>query len=95
VEATIPDAYPVVISHETGDGGIGGVATEVTRKVAAKMLVDGKATLASAPEVKTFQEQNAAAQRAVLDALAAARVEVTVVTAEDLKKLRGSRSTKE
>ena len=96
VEATIPDAFPVVVSRVTGDGGRDGVTTEVTRKVAAKMLVEGFASLATADEVKTYQETQAAAYRAAQDAAAAARVEVTVVSTEDLKKLRsGSRSAKE
>lgn len=96
VEATIPEPYVVLVSHETGDGGKGGVPTEVTRKVAAKMLVDGGVSLATPEQVKSFLEKQAAALRVAQEAAAAARVEVTVVTSEDLKKLRsGSRSAKD
>jgi hypothetical protein len=95
-EATIPEPYVLVVSHETGDGGKGGVPTEVTRKVAAKMLVDGGASLASSEQLRVFLEKQTAALRAAQEAAAAARVEITVVTSEDLRKLKGgSRSAKE
>jgi hypothetical protein len=52
VEAKIPGAYAVVVSNATPDGGKAGVATEVTRRVAAKMVVDGTATLSTNGEIK-------------------------------------------
>ena len=95
-EAAIPDAYAVVVSLPTGDGGKEGVISEVTRRVAAKMLAEGSALLATAAQVKTYQEQNAIAAKAAQEAAAAGRVEVTVVTSDDLRKLRsGSKSAKE
>src|SRR5690242_15334289 len=48
--ASIAEAFPVVVSQETGDGGKDGVLTEVTPDLAAKMIVDGTAHLASAEE---------------------------------------------
>ena len=96
VEATIPEPYVVLVSHETGDGGKCGVPTEVTRKVAARMLVDGGASLATHEQLRAFQEKQATAIRAAQEVAAAARVEVTVVTSEDLRKLKGgSKSAKE
>jgi len=35
----IADPFPVVVSKETTDGGKDGIFTEVTRPIAAKMLV--------------------------------------------------------
>jgi hypothetical protein len=49
VEAEIADADVVMISLETPDGGRAGVATEVRRRLAAKLVVEGKARLASSP----------------------------------------------
>jgi hypothetical protein len=46
VEATIPGPYASVVSLSTPDGGKPGTVTEVPRRVAAKMVVDGTATLA-------------------------------------------------
>jgi len=46
VEAKIPGAYVEVVSLATPDGGKGGMVTEVPRRIAAKMVVDGTAKLA-------------------------------------------------
>jgi hypothetical protein len=45
VEATITEEFPVVVSKETPDGGKKGVRTQVPRKIAAKMIVEGLAEL--------------------------------------------------
>ena len=95
VEATIPDAFPVVVSLVTGDGGKGGVASEVIRRVAAKMIVEGSAQIATAAEVKIYQALRMAGFRAAQEMALAGRVELTVVSSDDLRKLRGSKSAKE
>ena len=87
VEATIPTQYVVTISKATDDGGKSGLPVEVTRPVAAKMVVDGWAVLATAAQTTAFQQQQAAAFKAAQEAAAAARVEVTMVSSTDLKKL--------
>ena len=46
VEARIPGPYVLVESLATPDGGKAGLLTEVPRRVAAKMIVDGAAKLA-------------------------------------------------
>ena len=38
--------FPLVVSVETSDGGKGGTKTEVPRRLAAKLLVEGQARLA-------------------------------------------------
>jgi hypothetical protein len=87
MEATIPTQYAVVISKTTDDGGKSGVPVEVTREVAAKMVVEGSAALATADQSSAFDAKQAAAQKAALAAAAAARVSVTMVSSDDLKKL--------
>ncbi|MBV8730802.1 MAG: hypothetical protein JO336_13440 [Acidobacteriia bacterium] len=57
VESQIGDPYTIVVSVETGDGGRAGTTTEVSRAVAAKMIVDGSARLATAKEKQAFQSQ--------------------------------------
>jgi len=47
IESKIPGQYAVVVSLPTPDGGKAGTITEVSRRVAAKMVVDGTAKLAS------------------------------------------------
>src|ERR1035441_7124302 len=41
-EAKMADEFPLVVSMETADGGKSGTTTEVPRRLAAKMLVEGK-----------------------------------------------------
>jgi hypothetical protein len=86
-EATIPTPYVVTISKATDDGGKAGVPVQVTRQVAAKMIVEGSAVLATAAQTTAFQQQQAAAQKAAQTAAAAAKVSVTMVSSDDLKKL--------
>jgi hypothetical protein len=47
VENTIQDNAVVVVSTETDDGGRAGTLSEVTRHAAARMVVEGKALLAT------------------------------------------------
>jgi hypothetical protein len=86
-EATIPTQYVVVISRATDNGGKSGVPMEVSREVAAKMIVEGSAVLATADQATAFAVKQAAAQKAAQEAAAAAKVSVTVVSSDDLKKL--------
>lgn len=86
-EARIAAPYTVVVSASTDDGGKKGVLVEVPRLVAAKMVVEGSAELATAAQASAFQEAQEAAWKAAQDAAAAARVEVTMVSSDELKKL--------
>ena len=55
LEAEIEDEFPVVKSLPTEAGGKGGKLTETTRAVAARMVVDGVAELASLQEAAEFR----------------------------------------
>lgn len=55
IEAAIEDEFPVVKSLPTEAGGQGGRLTETTRAVAARMVVDGVAELASPEETAEFR----------------------------------------
>jgi hypothetical protein len=89
-ESAIPDEYPIVVSRETADGGKAGTLTEVSRRVAAKLLAEGTATLASAADADAFREQQANAKQAIDDAVAAAKVQLTVVSATELERMKGA-----
>jgi hypothetical protein len=54
IEAEIPEPYVVVVSRETPDGGKPGVKTDVPRSLAAKLIVEDQATLASPEETAQF-----------------------------------------
>lgn len=55
IEGEIKDEFPVVISRETTDGGKPGLKTQVARVLAARLIADGKADLASAEETEQFR----------------------------------------
>jgi hypothetical protein len=80
----------VVVSTATPGGGRAGVRTEVPRDVAARMLVEGTARLASEAESRQFQEERLAAKRAVDEAAAARNVKFTVIPAGEWKNARGT-----
>ena len=84
----IADAFPVVVSNETPDGGKVGVLTEVTRPIAAKMVVEGLARLADDKEAAAFRQKLADARRQAEESVAAAKVQVAVLNAEELRTLR-------
>ena len=88
VESTIVDAFAVVVSLETPDGGKGGALTEVLPRVAAKMVVDGVAKLASPEEAQRLRAVQAEAQRAAEQVAAASRVQLTVLPTSEFNWLR-------
>ncbi len=90
LEATMTETSIVVKSLETPDGGKPGTLTEVSPRVAAKMVVDGVASLASAEEARQMRERQAEAQRAVEQAAAASRVQLTVLPTDELDRLRAA-----
>ena len=88
IESTIEEAFAVVVSLETPDGGKPGTFTEVLRRVAAKMVVDGVARLATPEEAQGLREAQAEAQRAIEHAALASRVQLSVVPTSELNRLR-------
>lgn len=78
----------VVVSLQTPDGGKAGVRTEVSRDVAARMIVDGRAREASEEEAREFMEQKAEAKRVAEQLAAAARMQVTVVPSSEWRNPR-------
>jgi hypothetical protein len=54
IEAAIIKPNAVIVSLDTPDGGKAGVMTEVTRSMAARLVADNKARLASEEESNEF-----------------------------------------
>jgi hypothetical protein len=88
VEATLTEDDVVVISLETPEGGRAGVPGEVRKTVAARMIVEGRARLATAEEAREFRERTATAMRAAEQLAAAGRMQVTVISDADLRALK-------
>ncbi len=90
IESTIADAFAVVVSHATPEGGKAGVPTEVPKRTAAKMIVDGIAHLATAEEARLFRAAQAEAQKIAEQVAEAAKVAFTVVPSAELEKLKSA-----
>jgi hypothetical protein len=86
-ESEIADEFPIMVSKETEDGGKAGRYAEVTRAVAAKMITEGKARLATGEEAKAYREAQAEAKRIADQAAEASKVQFTVVSSNEMPKL--------
>ncbi|MEO8596690.1 MAG: hypothetical protein ABI759_25450 [Candidatus Solibacter sp.] len=88
VESKMTEEFPLMVSVETNDGGKAGTKTEVPRRLAAKLLIDGQARLATKEEAKAHRDNSAEAKRAAERTAAAARMQLTVLSTTELDKLR-------
>ncbi len=88
IEATISTPHTFVTSLDTSDGGKNGVVTEVSREIAAKMIAEGRALLATTAEREAFLEQQETVRVAAERAEAARRLHVTVVS--DVQSIRST-----
>jgi molybdenum-dependent DNA-binding transcriptional regulator ModE len=73
------ELFAVIVSLESPEGGKAGVKTEVPKQIAAKMIVEGQARLATPDEAREFLAQKAEAKRRADQAAAASRVQFTVI----------------
>jgi hypothetical protein len=85
-EALLDGEYIVVVSLATSEGGREGVLTEAPRAIAAKLVAEGRARVASEEETAEFRESIRAARRRVEEEEAARRVQVMVIPPQDLRK---------
>lgn len=90
IEAGIREACAVVVSLETPDGGRAGVRTEAPRAVAARLVAEDKARLAEPKEAAAFRQEMADASEAAERAVAASRVQLTVIPEAELLAMRGA-----
>ena len=87
-EAGLKGEHFVVVSLETPEGGKAGVRTEVSGKVAARLIAEARARPATEEEAQAFHEAHRAARMAREQEEAAKRVQVMVIPAHQLKKSR-------
>ena len=85
----IADPFPVVVSNETPDGGKSGVCSEVTRSIAAKMVIEGLVRVATVAEAEAFRLAQAEAKRNAEQLAAVSRVQLAVLSSDELKSLKG------
>ena len=90
IEQEIVEPHVVVVSHETPDGGRAGQLAEVSRSIAARLILEGHAHLATAEESAEFKE---AARKALEEAqhrLMADKVQVNVISDADLRAMKSA-----
>ena len=92
LEAQLPDADVVVVSLETPDGGHSGVMSEVPRRIAAKLVVEGRARLANTGEAAEYHEKMSAATQRAQELAEASKLRVEIVNELSTK---GRRATKQ
>lgn len=88
VAKNIAEEHVIVVSNETPDGGKAGVRSEAPRERAARLVVDGKARLATAEEAEQFRAEMAEARARAEQAAAAAKMQVTVISEHELRALK-------
>jgi hypothetical protein len=79
VESELPTPYVVIVSKETPDGGKSGTLTEVSRFIAAKQIVEGRARIATFEESECFHQHNDNARQAAEQELAVSKMQFVVV----------------
>src|SRR5437660_6944244 len=80
-EGLLTGEYLVVVSLETSEGGKEGVSTEVPRRIAAKLIAEGRARVATEQETAQFHKANRDAKKQYELNEAAQRVQVMVIPA--------------
>ncbi|HSB14227.1 MAG TPA: hypothetical protein VLE22_07190 [Bryobacteraceae bacterium] len=92
IETEIIEPFVIIASKETPDGGRPGVLTEVGRRIAARMIAEGVASLAEEAEVSRFRAEISAARREAEQQAIASKLQVTVVTEGKSKKAAGQQA---
>ena len=78
-EASISEEYPIVVSLETGDGGKAGLLSEVSRFLAAKMVVEGRVMLATPEQKQQYFDELASARMAAEQADFARKLHLSII----------------
>jgi hypothetical protein len=89
VEAGIPEDQAVVVSRATAEGGREGALTEAPRAVAARLVVQGAADLATPEQAREFRQRLRARQAEEEARRAAARIQVNIISEADARALAG------
>jgi hypothetical protein len=87
-EASLTGEHFVMVSLATSEGGKEGVRTEVPRSIAARLIAETRARVASEEEALEFREASLLALEQYKQEEAAKRVQVMVIPTHKLKKHR-------
>ena len=83
VQSGIGEPFVYVTSLETSDGGRAGSVSEVSRELAARLLVEGKAARSSQAEIEVYRRTQQDARKAAERAELAKTIQVAVIREPD------------
>ena len=88
--AFLDNAIDIMRQHDLHSQNVdwAGVRTEAQRPIAARLIAEGRARLATADEKSAFKEDQRAARERFEEEQAVRRMEVVVVPQSDVRKLR-------
>ena len=87
-EQSIEDEFPFIRSLPTEDGGKAGRLVEVSRSLAARMIIEGTAELATAKECAAARTRVEDERKLEESRRRAAQVQFTVLSETDLKAVQ-------
>ncbi len=90
-EATLAGEDFVMVSLATSEGGKEGVRTHAPRSIAARLIAEGRARVATAEEASEFHDEHRVAREKYEQEEAASRMQVMVVPARESRKQRERR----
>jgi len=90
LEQEITEPHVIVVSQETADGGRAGQLSEVSRSIAARLILEGQAHLASAEQAEEFRAAARRALEAAQQREIAGKVQVNVISDADLRAMKNA-----
>ena len=90
LEQEISEPQVIVVSQETADGGKAGQRSEVARGIAARLIVEGRARLATAEESAGYRKSVEQAQQQAEQRALAEKVQVSVISEADLRAIKSA-----
>jgi hypothetical protein len=86
-EESITEQHPLIVSLETSDGGRAGVVVEVSRREAAKALVEARAVLANDEQKKSYFERETARKKLAEKAELSRRLQIAIISDSELRNV--------
>jgi len=90
IEEQIVEPHVVVVTHETGDGGRAGHKVEVSRRNAARLILEDRAHLATMEEAVEYRNNIQHALQAAQQRAATERVQMNLISDADLRALKSA-----
>jgi len=84
-ESSIEEPYLLIVSLETADGGKPGAVVEVSRREAAKALVEGRAVRANDEQKEAYFKQEADRKKSSEKAGLSRRLQIAIVSDSELR----------